>query len=387
MKKATIAKLCILGALTVLFVVLSLLLSNTEVCEFFATTISRWWIAAFGFLSSLFTFSTYEYFLILAIGGGVTCLVFVVIFLAKRRWKKLLSLVLSMAIAVMSFLNIYTATASFAYNREPLPDYVYTEYNSEQFSYEQALDLAQTLVEKANYAYQNTRHDEEGNIVFPFGFDQLSALLAKEYQRLDSDYFSSFTPRGKRIANKWLMSQLHITGVFFAPFGEANVNGNENNLYLPFTLAHEMAHSKGVMREYEADIVAMYVLLTSDNIYLQYSALARAASYAISLVYLYPNSVEDGQNLYAMLDGGIALEKSNYSKFYAQFQLLDDLGKFFNDIYLKLQNQQGGTDSYVKPPQTQGTGQTDDFGQEIVQIVSFSGMQNLLINLYKQQLL
>ena len=387
MDKKTLKKLIALGVLTALFVALSVLCNNSSVCEFFATTFSRAWIAFFGTVFGWLPFSVFELFLVLAILGAVTFVVFVFVFLAKRRWKKLVSLTLAVAIAVMCFLNVYTATASFAYNRNPLPQEIYTEFNSEQFTYEDAVDLAEKLVQKANFAYENTNRDQNGNIVYPFTFNQLSDVLAQEYKRLDSDYFSSYTPRGKQIANKWIMSQLHITGVFFAPFGEANVNGNETSLYLPLTLAHEMAHAKGVMKEFQADLVAMYVLLTSNNVYLQYGAYVKAAAYAIGLVRLFPNSQEKCVELNKLLNVGIVQEKRNYNEFYGQFTLLDDLGEFFNDIYLKLQKQEGGTDSYVKPEETQGTGEKDDFGNEIVQIISFSGMQNLLINLYKQQLI
>lgn len=382
--------LIVLGVLVALFAILTALSNNQQVCEFFATTVSRVWIAVFGTVFGALPFSAYELFLILAISGGVSFVVFVIIFIVKKRWQNLLSLVLAVAIAVMSFLNIYTLSATFAYNRNPLPEEIYTEYTSEDFTYDDAVALATTIVQQANNAYFNTEHDSDGNIVYPYSFREISYMLKEEYKRLDgvgNGYFSSYTPMGKRIANSWIMSQLHITGVFFAPFGEANVNSYENNLYLPTTLAHEMAHGKGVMREYQADLVAYYVCLTSENLYLRYGALASMASVALSLLYLYPNSSEIYSELYSALNSGITLEKQNYSRFYSQFTLVDDLGNFFNDIYLKLQKQEEGTNSYVKPGETQGTGQTDDDGKEIVRIFSFSGKENLLIHLYKQGLL
>ncbi len=385
--KKTIQKLVAVGALAVMLIVLLILSNNQKVCEFFATTIARGWIAVFGTLFGWLPFSMFELFLVLAILGAIAFVVFVIIFLSKRRWQKLISLTLAVVISVLAFVNVYTMTASFTYNRNPLPTSVYTEHSSNDFSYEEAVAMAQLLVEKANYAYENTDHDENGNIVYPFSFSELSDMLAEEYKRLDDSYFSPFTPKGKRIANKWIMSQLHITGVFFAPFGEANVNGNENSLYLPHTLAHEMAHGKGVMREYQADLVAYYVLLTSENPYLQYGALAKMANVALGMVRLYPNSNETYQTLYASLNKGIAQEKYNYSEFYAQFTLLEDVGNFFNDIYLKLQKQEEGVNSYVKPGEIQGTGQTDDQGQEILRIINFSGTQNLLITMFKQNLL
>lgn len=384
--KKTVRKLIALGALVVLFVTLTLLSTNQAVCEFFASTISRYWIAFFGTMFSGWSFSVYELFLILAIVGAIAFVVFMIIFLVRRRFRQLLSMTLAVAIAVMSFLNIYTLSASFAYNRDPLPSYVYTEYSSEDFSVEDATALATLLVSKANDAYLQTQHDSDGNIVYPYAFAEISNLLSKEYERLDDDYFSSYTPSGKRIANKWLMSQLHITGVFFAPFGEANVNGYENSLYLPVTLAHEMAHGKGVMREYQAELVAFYICLTSDNPYLQYGALAQMAYKSLNLLYKYPDSLSVYNELYEQLNEGIKQELSNYSEFYAQFTLLEDVGNFFNDIYLKLQKQ-SGTSSYVKPGTSVDTGKTDDDGKAIVQIISFSDKENLLINLYKQGLL
>lgn len=392
-KRKTIAKLIALGALTALLVTLLLLKNNQKVCEFFATTFSRAWIFFFGHVFGWLPFSVYEFCLVIAILAAITFVVFVIIFLAKRRWKTLTSLVLAVAIVVVSFTSVYTASASFAYNRDPLPEQVYVEHVSDDFSFDDALALATAMVDKLNYAYEHTEHDAEGNIVYPFSFSELSDILAEEYKRLDDGYFSSYTPRAKKITNKWIMSQMRLTGVFFAPFGEANVNGNENNLYLPFTMAHEMAHGKGVMREYEADLVAMYVTVISENPYVSYGALAKLTNSALNLLRKYPDSKQAVEDLRGKINDGVSKEKWNYSDFWSQFTLLDDIGEFFNDLYLKLQKQEGGTQSYVKPGETTGVKDNlgepvkDNFGVPVQVIIRFSGEENLLINLYKQNAL
>ena len=383
-KRKILRMLIALEALVLLFSVLMILTSNQQVCEFFASTFARAWIFVFGNLLGWIPISFYELFLIVAILGAIALVVFVVIFLCKKKWKRLLSTAIIVAIAVMTFLNVYTATASFSYGREGLPTEVYSQYNGNDLTFEQAVELATNFVERANAAYSQTEHDADGNIVYPYTFKEISDLLAEEYKRIKSNYFSPYTPHGKRIINKTIMSEMHITGVFFAPFGEANVNGNETNLYLPHTLAHELAHGKGVMREFEADLVAYYVLLTCDNPYLNYGAVVKCMYSAISIVSLYPNSSEVTTKLYGMIDSGISKERSNYSKFYGQFTLLDDIGEFFNDLYLKLNRQEEGTGSYNKPGEVAGTGQKDDDGKEIVHIINFSGVQNLLIKLYKE---
>lgn len=81
---------------------------------------------------------------------------------------------------------------------EPLPDEVYTEYTAEDFSFHDAVSLATALVQEANDAYRNTRHDENGNIVYPYTFSEMSDKIAEEYAKLQSDYFSPYTPKAKR---------------------------------------------------------------------------------------------------------------------------------------------------------------------------------------------
>ena len=383
-KRQILRMLIALEALVLLFVILLLLKNNQQVCEFFATTFSRAWIFLFGNLLGWIPISFYELFLIVVILGAIALVVFIVIFLCKHKWKRLLSTVLIVGLAVMTFLNVYTATASFSYGRDHLPDEVYSEYSGDDLTFEEAVEIASILIDRANAAYRATDHDEDGNIVYPYSFRQISKMLAKEYERLESKYFSPYTPNAKKIINKRIMSEMHIVGVFFAPFGEANINGYETNFYLPQTMAHEMAHGKGVMREYEADLVASYICLTSDNPYLSYGALVKCLSSALSMVWLYPNSTQAVNELDDMLDKAILKERSNYSIFYGQFTLLDDIGEFFNDLYLKLNKQEDGTGSYVKPGEVTGTGQKDDDGHEIVQIINFSATQNLLIKLYKE---
>lgn len=378
-------RLIVLIVFVVLFVVLCILRNIQPVCEFFATTFSRAWIFLFGNMLGWIPVSFYELFLIIAIVGAITAVVLLVKDALKRKWKELLSLALLVVTVAFGFLNVYTSTASFAYNRDPLPSYVYSEYDPDDVSLKEVYSIAQKYVDLANECYQKTERGEDGNVVYPYSFSEISDLLNQEYTRLDSDYFSTYTPKAKRIANKWIMSQLHISGVFFAPFGEANVNGNETGLYLPSVMAHEMAHGKGVMREYQADLVSLYVTLTSDNPYLKYGSAVKAAMTALTLLRIYPNSKPLYEELYAKLETGIFVEISNYSKFYAQFTLFDDVGEFFNDLYLKLQNQ-GGTGSYEKPGEKENTDEYDDYGELILKIYAFSGKQNLLIHLCRNNL-
>ncbi len=385
-KKSTIKKLIATGVLAAVFAMLTLLSLNSAICEFFAKTFSRAWIWLFGHIFSVLPFSAYELFLVAAIILAIVFVAYLFVYIAGKKWNKLVSMTLTAFICVLSFLNIYTFSASFSYNRADLPNEIYKEYSSEDLTFEEAKEIANWLVENVNAAYSNTEHDSDGNIVYPYDFAEISDILSVEYRRLENNYFSSYTPKAKRIINKTIMSELQIVGVFFAPTGEANVNANEKGLFLPDTLAHELAHSKGVMREYQADIVGRYILLTSGDDYIRYGTLVKCLSGALNILSAYPDSSEVKKELNEKVNPGIYLERKNHSDLFAKYDHFDRLGEFFNDLYLKLQKQHNGTGSYVKPPDIVGSGDFDDDGNEIM-ITYFSGMQNLLINLYKQGLL
>ena len=380
--KRFVKRLIILGVLVVVLITLSILQNSTAVCEFFATTVSRAWIWFWGHVLGWISVSFYEWSLAVVILGLPAFVFFIVFFLIKKRYSALVSLVLAVAIAGVSFGNVYIVSAGFAYNRNVLPTYVYREHESQEVNYSDALNIASLVVDELNAAYEQIDHDEKGNVAYPFSFSELNDLIAEEYAKLDDEYFSSYTPNVKKIANEWVMNELHISGVFFAPYGEPNVSVGYSSMMLPYTMAHELAHSKGVMRESEANTVAAYVLLSSDNPYLRYSALVSCYTAALSLVRLYPNSLSDYNLLYAKINEGVFKEIRNYNEYNSKFTTFDNVGKFFNDIYLKI-NGQGGTNSYQKPSTSEDTGEKDDDGFPILKIRSYSNLQNVLIGLYK----
>lgn len=381
------SKLIALLVLLLVYVDLRVILGgSTQIAEWFARNFSRGWITVWGTLTGWIPFSLYELFLIVAIVLAVVAVIVVIVRLCQGKWRNALSLVLTVCIAVTSFLTVYNVTAGFTYQRASLPSQVYTAQDPNKFDRDSAITMAQLVVNELNKAYEQTPHDENGNVILP-SIEQIHNDIAEEYKRIDGakcdGYFSPYNPSVKTIVNKWAMSQMHIVGVFFAPFGEANVNPNENNYNLPHSMAHEMAHGKGVMRENEANLVASYLLLTSDKAYLRYSALMKVYFSAISLVSMYPNTNDAVALLRSSVRSEIYAEMSNYNKFWSQFSLIGDIGNWFNDIYLKL-HKQNGTDSYVKPPISEDTGEKDDDGNPIVTIVSFSDTQSLLVMLYKQ---
>lgn len=379
-------KLSITAAVLVAVLILLIVLQSIEsVSEFFAVHFSRWWITAAGSVSSLLPFSLYEVFLLACFVFGVCALVVTIRRLCKRKFIAALCMFLVVVIVALSFGTIYVTTATMSYNRAQLPIARYDYATAEQpLIREQAIDFANLYIDNLNKLYSVCEHDSNGYVVSMYSLSQLTEMMHTEYERLEQqypNYFSPYDAKAKTPLSSWLFSQFGISGVFFAPFGEININGYENTFYLPMTLAHEMAHSKGVMRENDANTVARYLCFTSDNVYIMYSAYLGTLSQVLSLVSLYPDTQ-------AVVDDMIdtvhpkAIEQLNATvEYWDQFDLLSGVGIFFNNIYLMLSGQ-GGTISYNPPSQAEDSGEVDSEGNPILIIKSFSDAGNLLVQMY-----
>ena len=68
-----------------------------------------------------------------------------------------------------------------------------------------------------------------------------------------------------------LMSIFNYTGFYFPYTGEATLNVDPPDNLLPATIAHEMAHQRGVASEQEANFVAVLACVESGNAAYEYS--------------------------------------------------------------------------------------------------------------------
>ena len=68
-----------------------------------------------------------------------------------------------------------------------------------------------------------------------------------------------------------LMSRFNYTGYYFPFTGEANINVDQTAAMIPATIAHEMAHQRGIASEQEANFVGILACVESGNAAYAYS--------------------------------------------------------------------------------------------------------------------
>jgi hypothetical protein len=339
-----IKRLIICAAALALIMILSAAANSVDFSEAMTRTVSRFLLTILGWFSSIFPFSLFEVFLILLIAGGLFGIVWFFIFI-KRRGKRNLLRLLEVTAAILCFILFYNLCVGFSYNRAPLnlnfgARYEMTDTHAmaaAEFFMEDFVNLANTLP-----------RGERGEVLSPYGsYRELRAKLHKEFRRINTTgYLNAYTPRFKKPMLSFMMAELRIPGFYFGPLGEANII----KFALPYEVAaiaaHELAHAKGVMREWEAELIAAFLLISSDCDFLRYAGYMTYHFELLDPFYVLQSEFfwRMANKIPAVVNEEIRLSWEPYER----FSNLSDLGRRLNEWYLRVFGQDG-TGSYRDP--------------------------------------
>ena len=142
-----------------------------------------------------------------------------------------------------------------------------------------------------------------------------------------------------------LMSRMGFTGFFFAPTGEANINVSSPQCMQPATIAHELAHQRGISREQEANFIAVMVCLESDSDDFKYSAALMAYQYLANA--LYKADYHSWQGLTQSLGSKAGMDLDFNREYWRQYESpLSTITEAAYSKFLTNQNQSLGIKSY-----------------------------------------
>jgi len=342
-EKPLLVKLIVLASLLLIIIILALLRNYRDFCENYSKTVVRFYSIVFGHISSFFPFSIFELFVIGTIVYAVAWIVFFIINTKRNGIKKSYHMILRLGIIVMSILTTYQATAGMEYARKGVDIPLHTELIENPKDYR---EICFEFLDDFNYCASQLEFNENGSVVAPYSDDELIAQLTDEYKKLDSDYFHGYTPKAKPMyLTGWAYRMLSISGVTFVPTVEANYNVLNPDGYKPFTIAHELAHVKGAMPEENANLVAAYICLNSEDPYIRYSGY-NVTFWSLSSLVQATNVEEDIRDFYASIDFRIYRNNSYENKYWADHAVFDKISDWINDLYLKMNNDVG-TVSYT----------------------------------------
>ncbi len=354
---------------------------SVAVSEWMATHTTRAWVYLWGHIGSIFPWSIFEWGALLLVTVAIVCVVSCIVLLCKRAWMRAASVIMPLVATGCCILCVYYGTAGVCYNRKPLALPICA---NDAIAADRIADACDAFWNQYDAIAAQLETDADGVPICPYTFRELSDLLAREFARLYPQYFGTYTPRAKPVSNWWIMSNFRIAGITFVPTAEPNVNAGMPAYDRVTTMAHEMAHTHGIMREFNANTVADYVLLISDDPYLKFCGMASVAGDWFTL-FLYTNQYPIYRERFSERKQPAASAMRTQSfEWWQRYDLFDEIGEFFNDLYLRLiGGQESGTGSYYDPSDADEIGTTPD-GFPIFDNPQFGESARILYTLYAQ---
>lgn len=142
-----------------------------------------------------------------------------------------------------------------------------------------------------------------------------------------------------------LLPYLGIQG-YYNPFtGEAQVCTGEPNFMMPFLIAHELAHQTGIAAEDDANLAAYISCMESNNKHLQYSASFNLWLYVHRRVHRI-DSAEATRLKEQLNPASLAQLDTLRQRARQYYTWLDEASSFLFDVYLKMEQQEAGINSY-----------------------------------------
>ena len=248
---------------------------------------------------------------------------------------------------VLVILTLFFSAFGPAYNRYKLADNLGIEQNA--VSPEELYATAKIVSRNVYENIESIRFDDNGSSVMPYSYNELVEKVNDAFEKYasESDYIAHFDSTPKAIALSEPMTYTHISGVYTFMTGESNVNTNYPDFLMPFTMAHEMAHQRGIAREDEANFVAFLVCIGSDDDYIRYSGYANMANYLNSALSKANTELyKDIVNNY--MPKALLKEFIAYSDFFDKYRdsVASTVTGTVNNAFLQSQGQQAGTKSY-----------------------------------------
>ena len=340
--RGIIVKAIIIVLLIAVIVLLEVAKKDASFAEAMTRTVVRGYGQGASWLSSLVPFlSLTEVLFVFLILVGVLLLVLAIVDLFKIRPFKAANKALTIPLIALSVVALYNFSCEAAYNRKEMPlPYYQEELNRDDFAY-----IYNYFTDDLNSCIEQLSFQDNGDLKSR-KLNDIVKEVKEAYSIVTDKYFHPYFGSVKPMLSSFLYREFQITGVTFSPLSEANINTMNTNAQIPFTVAHELAHTKGVMREDDANQLAFYVCLNSKSAYLRYSAYIEF--YSQIRVMASGSYLTEEQLSHATSKPNEAYGKNiNYIReYWNKHKLLSNIGEWFNNLYIKNSGVKEGTESY-----------------------------------------
>jgi len=188
----------------------------------------------------------------------------------------------------------------------------------------------------------------DGNGLFAAPREDILARSVHAYDAAAEQFpflaFDDKPPKAVRFSR--VMSVLDFTGVYCPFTGESNVNADSPACLLPSTVAHELAHQRGVASEQECNFLAILASTTCGQEEYAYSGWLLGYIYLGNALYGADRSL--WEPVYAGLDENVRADLQSNNAYWAQFRdsTVKKTSNTVYDNFLKSYGQEKGIQTY-----------------------------------------
>lgn len=326
-------------------------LSPQQTEKFYSRSIYPWLSQSLAILGNLFPISLAE---TLIVTGALFCLLMIVRWVfrmvsQKQRAKEIFGRGVYWGVSVCSwFFLAFSVLCGPNYHRMPLADSL--GLPMVPVTAENLTALCTQLVQDANALRAQCIEDSQGHMALgDESYMQSSHDMHLTYQQMGEqfDFLSGSYPQPKYMAFSKVLSRLQLCGFFFPYTMEANINVDMPSFYIPSTMAHELSHVHGFMREDEANFLGYYVCMQSQRADFRYSGTMLALIHSMNALAVADPQAH--QALCTQYSAGVRADLDAANAYWAAYdgasaRVYDQV----NDQYLKLNGQADGVQSYSR---------------------------------------
>lgn len=320
-----------------------LLRENRAVMKFLCKALVRPWHAFAGRLFSAVPFSVTEWVILFLAALGVVLLVLLIVRLIRRRWVKAYRTGMTILSVSAAMFALFCLWWGVLYYSDSFTEQAGLERRN--ISVQELETVTRYFAEQVSSAGEHVERGEDG--VFRADKSDIFRRSADIYGGAEQIFPCLAAPavRAKPVLLSRLLSYIRYTGFFFPYTAEANLNADSPACLLPSTIAHELAHLRGVAREDEANFCAVVACMESGDEDYRYSGALLAYIYLGNA--LYSADYDAWREVYSTLSENVRADLRANNDYWARFETsAADVSEKVYESFLQTYGDDRGMQSY-----------------------------------------
>jgi hypothetical protein len=313
----------------------------------FSRFIFRLYSVPVGSLVSLLPFSLTEILAVLLIPALVICLILFIrrMLLTQCRKATCVEAARTCGWVLSVALLIYMVAHGNNFYRMPTEELLGLDISGG--TPQQLAEICADLAKKASAEREGLKEDENGVMTLSEDVRKTLRQGGSGYLALQDEYpfLWGIVNNAKPVMLSYQWSYTGISGMYFPFLVEANINIDQPDSSIPWSVSHELAHTRGFAREDDSNFYAYLSNINNDSQDFRYSGYLMAYKYCSDALYDYDRQL--WLEARAHCSEGMLRDLKARAEYWKRFEgRVNEMTTDANDAFLQAQGAPDGVQSY-----------------------------------------